>query len=209
MCMTYELPPLAYKNDSLEPWIDAKTMEIHHDKHHKTYCDRLNDAVSKHPELFKQKAEELLKDLNKIPEDIRKAVKNHGGGYVNHLLWWEILTGDKKKKEFRGKIAEAINKELGGFDSFKKTFTESALNQFGSGWAWLVVDKKGKLMVISTSNQDSPLSEGLKPVLLLDVWEHSYYLKYMNKRAEYIESWWNVVSWERVNQLYENALKKS
>jgi len=184
--------------------MDAKTVEIHHDKHHQTYTDKLNLALDKYPELYKKKAEELLIDLSKVPEEIRTAVKNNGGGYVNHNFFWEILTGDKKNQKFEGKIADEIKKTFGSFDDFKAKFSDAALNRFGSGWAWLVLNK-GKLEIYSTANQDSPLSEGKIPLLTLDVWEHSYYIKYQNKRADFIAAFWNIVNWKKVNELFINA----
>lgn len=205
--MKYELPKLPYSYDALEPFIDTKTMEIHHTKHHQTYVDKLNEALAKHPEI-KDDAVVLLKRINQVPEDIRQAMKNHGGGHLNHSLFWEILTPDKKKREFEGKVAEAIVKEFGSFDDFKKKFSDCALGRFGSGWAWLVLNK-GKLEIFSTANQDSPLMEGKVPLLGLDVWEHSYYLKYQNKRGDYISAFWNVVNWKKVDENYMNAIKSS
>ncbi len=204
--MKYELPKLNYKYDALEPFIDAKTMEIHYTKHHQTYVDKLNEALAKHTELAERKVEELLADLNAVPEDIRTAIKNHGGGHVNHSLFWELLTGNKKESEAKGKVVDAIVKSFGSFDKFKELFTNAALTRFGSGWAWLVVNK-GKLEIQSTANQDSPLIEGKIPLLGLDVWEHAYYLKYQSKRAEYISAFWNIVNWKKVEELYEKANK--
>ncbi|MBI2632353.1 superoxide dismutase [Candidatus Pacearchaeota archaeon] len=201
--MKYTLPKLAFAYDSLEPFIDAKTMEIHHTKHHQAYIDKLNEALAKHPEFDNRKVEELLINLNSVPEDIRIAVRNHGGGHLNHSLFWELL---KKDIKFEGKIADIIIKEFGNFDEFKKKFTNIALTHFGSGWAWLVLNK-GKLEIYNTSNQDSPLMDGKFPILGLDVWEHAYYLKYQNKRADYIAAFWNIINWEKVNELYENAKK--
>ncbi len=202
--MKHELPKLPYKYDALEPYIDAKTMEIHYTKHHQAYVDKLNAALEKYPELQKKKVEELLKDLNKIPKNIRTAVRNHGGGHVNHSLFWELL---KKDVKFEGQIVKVINDGFGNFDEFKKKFTEAALGRFGSGWAWLVLNN-GKLEVISTANQDSPLIEGKHPILGLDVWEHSYYIKYFWNRAGYVEAFWNVINWIKVNELYGNAIKR-
>lgn len=200
--MKHELPKLNYAYDFLEPYIDARTMEIHYTKHHQAYVDKLNAALEKHPQLQHKKVEELLKDLNKIPEDIRIAVRNHGGGYINHSLFWELL---KKGVKCSGAIAKAIDKEFGNFEEFKKKFSEAAMNRFGSGWAWLVVHN-GKLEIYSTANQDSPLMEGKVPVLGLDVWEHAYYLKYQNKRADYVSAFFNVVNWDKVNKLYEGIV---
>ncbi len=199
--MTFLLPKLAYAYDSLEPWIDAQTMEIHHSKHHRAYTDKFNSALEKHPELFSKKADELIKDLDKVPEDIRAMVKNHGGGFVNHSLFWEIMTPDKEKRELNGKIKEEIEKKWGTFEKFREKFSNAAAMHFGSGWIWLVVNN-GKLEIMSTANQDSPLSEGKIPILTLDVWEHAYYLKYQNKRADYISAWWNVVNWKKVDELF-------
>lgn len=201
--MKHELPKLPYKYDALEPYIDAKTMEIHYTKHHQAYVDKLNAALEKYPELQKKKVEELLRDLNNVPEDIRTAVRNHGGGHVNHSLFWELL---KKDVKFEGQIAKAINESFGNFDEFKKKFTEAALGRFGSGWAWLVLGN-GKLEVISTANQDSPLVEGKHLILGLDVWEHAYYVKYFWDRKAYVEAFWNVVNWKKVEELYKKAIK--
>ena len=202
--MVFILPKLNYSYDALEPIIDAKTMEIHHTKHHQTYVDKLNLALEKYPELQKKKVEELLKDLNKVPEDIRTAVRNHGGGHLNHSLFWELMTPDKKDKEFKGKIKEAIEKSFVSFEKFKEDFNNSALARFGSGWAWLVLNK-GKLEICNTANQDSPISEGKIPLFGIDVWEHAYYLKHQSNRKNYVENFWNVVNWKKVNELYENC----
>ena len=202
----FELPPLPYKYDALEPYIDAKTMEIHHDKHHSAYIQKLNMALEKYPDLGEKTIDELLGDLNKIPEDIRVAVRNHGGGHFNHTLFWELLTPDKKNREFKGKISKKIEKTFGGLDEFKKKFNEVAMARFGSGWAWLVVDKNGEIAILSTANQDTPLSVGLIPVLGVDVWEHSYYIKYQNRRNEYLENIWNVINWKKVDEIYEDAI---
>ena len=203
--MVFTLPKLEYAYDALEPVIDAKTMEIHHSKHHQTYTDNFNKALEGQKVLGKS-AEEILSDLNAIPEAIRVAVRNNGGGFYNHSLFWQILTGDKKKREFKGKIADAIKKDFGSYDKFKELLSDAGMKRFGSGWAWLVVNK-GKLEVYSTANQDCPLSEGKKPLLCIDVWEHSYYLKYQNKRKDYVDSIFNVFNWKKVNELYEMALK--
>ncbi len=202
--MKYTLPKLSYSYDALEPFIDAKTMEIHYTKHHQAYIDKLNDALSKHPEVADKPIEELLKDINSVPEDIRTAVKNHGGGHINHSLFWELLA---KNVEAKGKVIDAINKEFGSFDKFKEQFSNAAVGRFGSGWAWLVLNKS-KLEIYSSANQDSPLMEGKIPLLGLDVWEHAYYLKYQNKRADYIGAFWNIVNWEKVDEIYSSAIKK-
>ena len=197
--MAHELPKLQYSYDSLEPFIDAKTMEIHHSKHHKTYVDKLNAALEKHPELQKKKVEELLMDLNKVPEDIRTAVRNHGGGHFNHSFFWQILKkGTKPQKE----ILKAIEKKFGSFDEFKKQFADKATTLFGSGWTWLVLNKK-ELEILQTSNQDSPISQNKIPLITIDIWEHAYYLKYQNRRAEYIEAFFNVINWDKVNELFK------
>lgn len=202
--MKHILPKLPYEFDALEPWIDKKTMEIHYGKHHQAYCDKLNLALEKHPKLSDKPVEELLADLNAVPEEIRTAVRNNGGGYVNHNLFWEIMTIGSGNK-FSGKIAEKISEQFGDLENFKKKFSEIAMNRFGSGWVWLVY-KNGKLEIISTANQDSPISDGINPILGLDVWEHAYYLKYQNRRADYISAFWNVVNWKKVNELFMREL---
>jgi Fe-Mn family superoxide dismutase len=199
----HTLPELGYAYNALEPFIDAKTMEIHYSKHHQTYTDKFNAALDTHPDLFDVKAEELLKDLNSVPDDIRTAVKNHGGGYVNHSFFWTILKLNNGQLP-GGKLAEAIKRDFGSFDEFKTKFTEAALNQFGSGWAWLVADNNGQLSVINLPNQDTPLSQGLKPLLNIDVWEHAYYLNYQNRRADYIEAFWQIINWDQVQTYYES-----
>jgi Fe-Mn family superoxide dismutase len=196
--MAHELPPLPYGFDALEPHIDAQTMQIHHDKHHGTYVNNLNAALEKHPELQKKSLDQLLAGMSNVPEDIRTAVRNNGGGHANHTLFWQLM-GAGKGGAPTGAIADAITSTFGGFDKFKETFTKTAIGRFGSGWAWLV-DDKGKLDIYSTANQDSPIMEGKKPILGLDVWEHAYYLKYQNRRPEYIGAWWNVINWDAVNK---------
>ena len=202
--MKYTLPKLSYAYDALEPFIDAKTMEIHHTKHHQAYIDKLNDALSKHPEIADKPIEDLLKDIASVPEDIRTAVKNHGGGFVNHSFFWKIL---KKNVQAKGKIISAIEKDFGSLDKFKEQFAASAAGRFGSGWAWLVINKE-KLEIYSTANQDSPLMEGKIPLLGLDVWEHAYYLKYQNKRADYVSAFWNIIDWTQVEKNYQKVMKK-
>jgi Fe-Mn family superoxide dismutase len=203
--MAFELPKLPYAEDALEPYIDAQTMNIHHTKHHQTYITNLNAAIEKHPELAGKSLEDLLSDLSAAPEDIRMAVRNHGGGTWNHNLFWEIM-GPKMGGSPSGELTKVLESAFGSFDAFKEEFTKAATTRFGSGWAWLV--KKGDgLAVVSTANQDTPLSEGMTPILGLDVWEHAYYLKYQNRRPEYISNWWNVVNWEAVADRY-NSLKK-
>ena len=201
--MKHELPKLMYKYDALEPHIEAKTMEIHYSKHHQVYVDKFNAALEKFPNLQKKTAEELVSNINSVPEEIRTAVRNNGGGHVNHSFFWQILS--PTKKVLSGTIAKEIKKKFGGFDLFKEKFSAAALNRFGSGWAWLVVDEDGELEIISTPNQDSPLSESKFPILGVDVWEHAYYLKYQNRRAEYVEAFYNVINWDKVNELYEKA----
>ncbi len=200
--MTYELPKLEYSYDSLEPFIDAKTMEIHHSKHHKAYVDNLNKAIEGHLEFQKKPIEDLLKSLNKIPETIKNSVKNNGGGHYNHSLFWKLL---KKNVKIPRELLKAIEERFGSLDKFKDEFKQAALTQFGSGWAWLVVDKNATLVIVKTLNQDCPLSNGDFPILALDVWEHAYYLKYQNKRADYVDAFWNVVNWKAVEELYLNA----
>jgi len=203
--MKHALPKLDYAYDTLEPYIDAKTMEIHYTKHHQAYIDKLNAALEKYPELLEKPVEELLKNLNNVPEDIRMAVRNHGGGHYNHSIFWKLL---KKNVKMSEKINVAIDESFGSFENFKKAFTDAALNRFGSGWAWLVMNK-GKLEVLSTANQDTPISDGKIPILGIDVWEHAYYLKYQNKRAEYIENFFHIINWEFVDKLYIDALKNN
>jgi Fe-Mn family superoxide dismutase len=188
--------PLPYAYDALEPFIDTATMQFHHDKHHAAYVTNLNAAIEKHPELASKTLEALLLDLNAVPDDIRTAVRNHGGGTWNHNMFWEIM-GPKAGGEPEGQLAKAIATDFGSFADFKAQFEKAAMGRFGSGWAWLV-KKAGKLSIISTANQDNPMSEGMTPLLTLDVWEHAYYLKYQNRRAEYVTAWWNVINWKAV-----------
>ncbi|MXO78276.1 superoxide dismutase [Paenibacillus sp. OT2-17] len=204
--MAFQLPELPYAKDALEPHIDALTVEIHHDRHHNTYVTNLNAALESAPELQSKSLEDLISNLDSVPESIRTAVRNNGGGHHNHSLFWEVI-GPNGGGQPTGAIAEAISNELGGYDKFKEDFTRAATTRFGSGWAWLVVGKDGKLAITSTPNQDSPLSEGLTPVLGLDVWEHAYYLKYQNKRPDYIAAFYNVINWDEVNKRYVAAKK--
>jgi Fe-Mn family superoxide dismutase len=201
--MAHELPPLPYGFDALEPYIDAQTMEIHHDRHHGTYVNNLNAALEKHPELGERSAEDLLRGINEVPEDIRTAVRNNGGGHVNHSMFWQIMAPNAGG-EPSGEVADLINGQFGGFDSFKQQFAQAGTTRFGSGWAWLV-SQGGEFKILSTANQDSPLMDGQFPVLGLDVWEHAYYLKYQNKRPDYIAAWWNVVNWNAVNERLKQA----
>ena len=196
------LPKLPYAFDALEPYMDAKTVEIHYSKHHQTYCDKLNLALEKHPALFDRKVEELLVDLDKMPAEIKTAVRNFGGGYVNHNVFWECMAPHSKSAP-KGKIIEKINKDFGSFEEFRNQFTTHAASLFGSGYTWLVLSD-GKLEIMTTKDQDSPLTLGKKPLLVIDVWEHSYYLKYQNKRADYIEALWNVVNWGQVEKNYSS-----
>ncbi|MBB6693171.1 superoxide dismutase [Cohnella xylanilytica] len=202
--MAHVLPALPYANDALEPHIDAQTMEIHHDRHHNTYVTNLNKALESAPELADKSVEALIADLNSVPESIRTAVRNNGGGHANHSLFWEVI-GPNAGGAPKGALAAAIDSELGGFEKFKETFAAAATTRFGSGWAWLALGKDGKLKVYSLPNQDSPIMEGDTPLLGLDVWEHAYYLKYQNKRPDYINAFWNVVNWDKVGALYDAA----
>jgi superoxide dismutase, Fe-Mn family len=203
--LAYEVPPLPYDYAALEPHIDTQTMHLHHDKHHLAYVTNLNGAIEKHPDLGKHTAEDLLRNLNSVPEDIRTTVRNNGGGHVNHSMYWLIMQpgggGDPT-----GKIAEQIRKDFGDFAAFKKQFNETTAKQFGSGWGW-VVWEGGKLAIITTANQDNPLLQGKYPILGNDVWEHAYYLKYQNRRPDYLAAWWNTVNWTEINKRFEQAQK--
>ena len=201
--MKFELPRLPYDYTALEPYVDAQTMEIHYTKHHNAYVTKLNGALEKYPELQEKSISELLTDLNALPEDIRTAVRNNGGGHMNHTMFWTIMKNAEGQKP-EGDLLSAIEEKFGSFDEFKTVFSDAAATRFGSGWAWLVL-KDGKLEVMSTANQDNPVSEGYEPILGLDVWEHAYYLKYQNRRPEYIEDWFNVVNWDQVAKLYKEA----
>ena len=207
--MAYELPPLPYDYAALEPFIDVETMHLHHDKHHQAYITNVNGALANHPNLAAKSVDDLISDLNAVPEDIRGVVRNNGGGHSNHSMFWTIM-GPANTAGVGGSptgaIADQIKKDFGDFDAFKKTFNETTAKQFGSGWGWLVF-QAGKLKVITTANQDSPLSQGLYPILGNDVWEHAYYLKYQNKRPDYLAAWWNVVNWAEVNKRFEKAKK--
>ncbi len=200
--MTYELPKLSYAYDALEPFIDARTMEIHYSKHHQAYVNNLNAALDKHPELTTP-LEELLADLSLVPADIRTAVQNNGGGHFNHTFFWSLLKVNNGALP-KGELADAINKSFGSFDAFKEAFGNAAKTRFGSGWAWLIVTPGNELKVLSTPNQDTPLSEG-KPILGLDVWEHAYYLNYQNRRPDYVSAFFNVINWDKVEALFKEV----
>ncbi len=203
--MAYELPPLPYDYSALEPHIDEATMRLHHDKHHQAYVTNLNGAVDKHPDLARHAPEDLLRNLDTVPEDIRGVVRNNGGGHVNHTMFWAIMKPNGGG-EPTGAIGEQITRDFGDFESFKKQFNEATAKQFGSGWGWLVYSS-GKLKIVTTANQDNPISQGLYPILGNDVWEHAYYLKYQNRRPEYLNAWWNTVNWDEVNKRFEQARK--
>jgi Fe-Mn family superoxide dismutase len=196
--MAHTLPSLPYAFDALEPHIDTKTMEIHHGKHHQAYVTNLNAALDKHPELHSKSVEQLLRDISAVPEDIRPAVRNNGGGHANHSMFWQVM-GPGAGGAPTGAIADAINSSFGGFDKFKEEVKKAGVGRFGSGWAWVLV-QGGKLVVESSANQDSPLMEGKKIVFGVDVWEHAYYLKYQNRRPDYLDAWWNVVNWAEINK---------
>jgi len=204
--MAYTLPALPYAFDALEPHIDARTMEIHHDKHHAAYINNVNNALKDHPELAAKPVNDLIADLSSVPEGIRNAVRNNGGGHSNHTFFWEIM-GPGKGGAPVGKLAEAITKNFGTFDDFKTKFEAAGVGRFGSGFVWLIVNKQGALEIVSTPNQDSPIMDGNKPVIANDVWEHAYYLHYQNRRPDYLKAWWNVVNWDHAEQNYQNALK--
>lgn len=205
MTTLFELPPLPYEYSALDPAIDALTMEIHHDKHHAAYVANLNKALENQPELQGKSIEALLNDLDVIPEAVRTAIRNNGGGHANHSLYWQILTPGGSKSP-NGQFEKALLTEFGTFDKFSELFSSAGLTRFGSGWAWLVADPAGKLKLYSTANQDSPLSQGDIPLLAMDVWEHAYYLKYQNRRADYIKAFMSVVNWDVVSSLHEKAI---
>lgn len=199
--MAHELPPLPYDTAALEPHIDKETMQIHHDKHHAAYVNNLNAALEKYPDLQNKSAEELIRDLDSVPEDIRTAVRNNAGGHVNHTMFWQIMGPDGGGAP-TGAIADAIKTSFGDFESFKKQFADAGVKRFGSGWVWLVGGKKNELQIVSTPNQDNPMSDGMTPILGNDVWEHAYYLKYQNRRPDYLNAWWNTVNWDEVNKRF-------
>lgn len=200
--MPFELPPLPYAHNALEKAIDEQTMRIHHEKHHGTYVSNLNAALEKYPDLQEKSAEDLIRNLNSVPEAIRTAVRNNGGGHVNHTMFWKIMS-PKGGGEPTGALADAIKKAFGSFEDFKTQFNDAGLKRFGSGWAWLVRDGGGSLSILSTANQDNPLSDGHTPIMGNDVWEHAYYLRYQNRRADYLKAWWDVVNWEEINNRFQ------
>ena len=200
--MAHSVPPLPYDYSALEPYIDAQTMTLHHDKHHAAYVNNLNAALEKHPQLGSKSVEDLLRDLNSVPEDIRAAVRNNAGGHMNHSMFWEIMK-PKGGGPPTGRVADEIKKAFGSFEEFQKQFNDAGAKRFGSGWAWLVRSKAGKLEVISTANQDNPIIEGHHAIMGNDVWEHAYYLKYQNRRPEYLAAWWNVVNWDEINKRFK------
>ncbi|CAM3615311.1 superoxide dismutase [Erysipelothrix urinaevulpis] len=200
--MTHTLPKLPYAYDALEPHIDKETMEIHHTKHHQAYINNLNGALEKHPELKDKDLQDIVANIDNVPADIKVAVQNNGGGHLNHSLFWETLTPNSKLLD--NEVTKAITETFGSFDDFKAKISAAAATRFGSGWGWLVLNKNKELEVISTPNQDNPIMQSYTPLLGIDVWEHAYYLKYQNRRPEYIENWFNVINWEKVNELYLN-----
>lgn len=209
--MEHTLPPLPYEYDELEPHIDKQTMMIHHTKHHQTYVDKLNAAIKTHThcshDILDQPVEQLLRHLHDIPDDIQNAVRNHGGGHANHTFFWNSMSPSPKQPDESLAVIKAIKSQYGSFDDFQRSFSDAAAAHFGSGWAWLVVNKEKQLHIYTTDNQDSPLMHGNKPIIGLDVWEHAYYLKHQNKRPAYIESFWNVLDWEKVNTHFQNAMR--
>ena len=202
----FTLAPLPYPHDALEPYIDAQTMQIHHDRHHAAYVDNLNKAVANYPDLAKKSVEDLLRDLNSVPEAIRTAVRNHGGGHFNHTLYWQIMSKSGAKEPV-GELAKAIDAQLGSFASFQDQLTRAATGLFGSGWAWLVLDQSKRLAIVPSPNQDTPLSMGQTPLLGIDVWEHAYYLKYQNRRADYVAAFHKIINWDPISERYSQLMK--
>lgn len=206
--MAFELKPLPYAYDALEPYIDATTMQLHHDKHHATYVNNLNAAIEKYSDLQSMSVEDLVTHLDRVPEDVRTTVRNNAGGHVNHTMFWEIM-GANGSGTPTGAISEAINNSFGSFDAFKQQFNDAGTKRFGSGWVWLVRSQQGDLQILSTPNQDSPLIDGHTPIMGNDVWEHAYYLKYQNRRPEYLNAWWNVLNWEEINRRFDAAMSSN
>jgi Fe-Mn family superoxide dismutase len=204
LTMAYELPPLPYPYNALEPYIDEQTMQLHHDKHHQAYVTNLNNAIQGQSQFENLPIEELVRRLNEVPENIRAAVRNNGGGHVNHTMFWQIMKPNGGG-EPAGELAAAISQTFGSFDDFKTQFNDAGVKRFGSGWAWLVLNPSGQLQITSTANQDSPITDGLYPIMGNDVWEHAYYLKYQNRRPEYLAAWWNVVNWDEIARRYQQA----
>ena len=202
--MAYELPPLPYDYNALEPYIDTQTMQLHHDKHHQTYVTNVNNALQGHDQLASMSVDDLLRNISQVPENIRTAVQNNAGGHSNHSMFWTIMKPNGGGQP-TGDLASAIQQAFGSFDAFKTAFNDAGAKRFGSGWVWVVLDTSGKLQVISTANQDSPLMNGMYPVMGNDVWEHAYYLKYQNRRPEYLNAWWNVVNWDEIARRYTRA----
>jgi Fe-Mn family superoxide dismutase len=202
--MAFELPPLPYDYNALEPYIDTQTMQLHHDKHHQAYVTNLNNALQGQEQFASMSVDDLMRNINQVPENIRTAVRNNGGGHSNHSMFWQIMKPNGGGQP-SGALANAINQAFGSFDQLKAAFNDAGAKRFGSGWAWLVLDQNGKLQVTSTANQDSPLMDGLFPVMGNDVWEHAYYLKYQNRRPEYLNAWWNVVNWDEVARRYQQG----
>jgi superoxide dismutase, Fe-Mn family len=202
--MAFEVPPLPYDYNALEPYIDTQTMQLHHDKHHGAYVNNLNAALQNAPQFASLSIEDLIRRLNEVPDSIRTAVRNNGGGHLNHSMFWRIMTPNGGGQP-GGDLASAINSTFGSFDQFKAAFNDAGVKRFGSGWAWLILDSSGKLQVISTANQDSPLIDGNYPIMGNDVWEHAYYLKYQNRRPDYLNAWWNVVNWNEIERRYQQA----
>lgn len=200
--MAHSLPPLPYDYSALEPYIDAQTMTLHHDKHHAAYVNNLNAALEKHPDLGSKSVEDLLRDINSVPEDVRTAVRNNAGGHMNHTMFWQIMK-PKGGGQPTGRVGDEIKKTFGSFEEFQKQFNDAGAKRFGSGWVWLVRSKAGKLEIISTANQDNPIMDGHHAIMGNDVWEHAYYLKYQNRRPEYLAAWWNVVNWDEVNKRFK------